>query len=543
MRGADLVAETLARAGTKVIFTLSGNQIMPIFDACIDQGIQLVHVRHEAAAVYMADAWAQLTGQVGVALLTAAPGFTNGLAPLYSARQSESPILLISGDSPVGQDGSGAFQELDQAAISRPLTKLARRTLRADRLGHDVAEALRVARSGRPGPVHLAIPFDVVNETVSPDAIPAADACARDLAPLDPAIAKDIAKALASAERPVVLTGPMMNATRASAMLSALADGIDAPVVPMESPRGLRDPSLGAFVEVLSKADLVLCLGKIVDFTVGFGRPPGFAADSRIIVLDPEADAIARARRLFGARLMMAARADVDLAAGALCEATGGSRARAAWRAEVAEAIAYRDLPPSGVAGISPQDICKAAQALLDQAEEPILIADGGEFGQWAQAFVTAPKRIINGMSGAIGGGLCYAIAAKLAHPKATVVALMGDGTAGFHFSEFDTAIRADAPFLAIIGNDSRWNAEHVIQMREYGEDRLIGCQLNPAARYDLAAAGFGCHGEMVEAPEGLDGALARAAASDLPACINVRMEGLPAPVFTRTGIVAASGH
>lgn len=518
---------------------------MPIFDACIDAGIELVHVRHEAAAVHMADAWAQVTGQVGVALLTAAPGFTNGLAPLYSARQAESPVLLLTGDSPVAQDDCGAFQELAQADISRPLTKHAQRCLRAERLGHDLAEAVRIARSGRPGPVHLALPFDVLNAEVPAGGLPTAGSFSRDLAPLDPDVCKEVAKALAAADRPMVLVGPMMNPSRASAALASLADGVDAPVVPMESPRGLRDPSLGAFVEVLARADLVLFLGKPIDFTVGFGRGTPFQAAKKVIVLDPEEEAIARARRLFGERLTLAARTDVDLAASALCERTGGSRGRAAWRAEVAEAIAYRDLkaPPSGARGVSPKALCAAAQAVLDGAKDPILIVDGGEFGQWAQAFVTAPTRVINGMSGGIGGGICHAIAAKLARPEATVVVLMGDGTAGFHFTEFDTAVRADAPFVAIIGNDAKWNAEHVIQMREYGPDRLIGCQLNPAARYDVAATGFGCHGEWVETAEGLADALSRAVASDLPACVNVALDGAAAPIFTRTGMVAASGH
>jgi len=114
MRGADLVARTLSKAGVEVIFTLSGNQIMPIFDACIDAGIRLIHTRHEGAAVYMAEAYAQLTGRVGVAMTTAAPGFASGLGPLYTARMSESPIILLSGDSPLCQDGKGAFPGADR---------------------------------------------------------------------------------------------------------------------------------------------------------------------------------------------------------------------------------------------------------------------------------------------------------------------------------------------------------------------------------------------------------------------------------------------
>ncbi|HSM39988.1 MAG TPA: thiamine pyrophosphate-binding protein, partial [Afifellaceae bacterium] len=163
MNGAGRLAETLKSAGVDTVFSLSGNQIMPVFDACLDAGIRIVHVRHEAAAVYMADGWAQLTGGIGVALLTAGPGFANGLAPLFSAAQAESPVLLLSGDSPIVQDGRGAFQEMDQTAITRPLVKHAIRVAGADDMAADTRDAIRLALSGRQGPVHVALPFDVLN--------------------------------------------------------------------------------------------------------------------------------------------------------------------------------------------------------------------------------------------------------------------------------------------------------------------------------------------------------------------------------------------
>ena len=174
MRGADLVAKTLSKAGVEVIFTLSGNQIMPIFDACIDAGIRLIHTRHEGAAVYMAEAYAQLTGRVGIAMTTAAPGFASGLGPLYTARMSESPIILLCGDSPLCQDGKGAFQEMDQVSIAAPLTKFSLRPRHAEDIGSDLAKALRIATSGRPGPVHVALPFDLLNADASDADVPAA---------------------------------------------------------------------------------------------------------------------------------------------------------------------------------------------------------------------------------------------------------------------------------------------------------------------------------------------------------------------------------
>ncbi|HBD38574.1 MAG TPA: acetolactate synthase, partial [Cupriavidus sp.] len=159
MLGSELVIRALARRGVTTIFSLSGNQIMPLYDACIDANIRIVHVRHEAAAVFMADAWAQMTGEIGVAMLTAAPGIANGIAPLYSASQAESPVLLLSGDSPVSEDGMGSFQELDQVAMTSPLTKWSKRVTDARTLASAVDTAISIAMADRRGPVHLALPF------------------------------------------------------------------------------------------------------------------------------------------------------------------------------------------------------------------------------------------------------------------------------------------------------------------------------------------------------------------------------------------------
>ena len=547
MNGAELLVDTLVQASVRRIFSLSGNQIMPVYDACIDAGISIVHVRHESAAVHMADAWAQITGEIGVALVTAGPGFGNALSALFSARHSESPVLLLSGDSPVGADGNGAFQELEQVDITRPLVKTARRPGRVDQLGHDTAAAITCARSGRPGPVHVALPFDVLNATVGGACRVGATELERRPRPLSSPIADEVVGRIARAKRPIVLTGPCMNRSREGVRIAALETALHVPVVPMESPRGLRDPALGLFSDMLAASDLVVVLGKAIDFAVGFVRPPAVDATAELIVIDPDDGMIDRAYRLAGERIAMSACADSDLAADAIIAAASAMTAAGpgpsghSWRDEVAGAIAERTAAAETGARFHPRDLCEAVQRVLDVAAKPMLVCDGGEFGQWAQSLCTAPTRVINGLSGAIGGGLCHALAAKLARPQATVIAMMGDGTAGFHFTELDTAVRAQAAFVTVIGNDFRWNAEHQIQLRDYGPNRLIGCALAPSARYDLAAAGFGCHGEHVTDPADLDAALARALDSRRPACVNVEIDGVAAPVFS--GKAAPDGH
>lgn len=524
-RGADILVEAMAEAGIRRLFSLSGNQIMPVYDACLDAGIEIVHTRHENACVYMAEAWAQITGQVGVALVTAAPGFANALGGLYSARCSETPVLILSGDSPLAHDGCGAFQELDQSAAVAAFVKATDRPSSVEALSRAVPEALRIAAAGRPGPVHLALAADVLLDGA--DGIASAPPGATETAPPPPDALAALRRGLAAAERPIILTGPALNPSRAGAVLAGLEAAAGTPILSLESPRGLKDPALGDLAGVLREADLVVSLGKQIDFTVAFGAEEHFAPGCPWHVVDAERGALKRAARNLGSRLLQGVLASPHAVAAALCELPAGVP-REGWRQHVAERTAARSPAPGGP-GITPDVLCAAVQRRVAAAAEAITVCDGGEFGQWAQALTRARARLTNGPSGAIGGGLPQAVAAALARPGAAVFAMMGDGTAGFHLAEFETAARAGASFVAVIGNDRRWNAEHQIQLRDYGADRLIGCELG-AARYDLAAAALGAHGEYVTRAEDLDAALERALASGRPSCVNVEIEGLPAP-------------
>ncbi|MBC7283284.1 thiamine pyrophosphate-binding protein [Hoeflea sp.] len=532
MRGADLLVQTLALAGVTKIFSLSGNQIMPVYDACLDAGIEIIHTRHEGAAVFMADGWAQLTGEIGVALVTAAPGAANAVGPLFSARQSESPVLLLTGDSPRTQDGKGAFQEFDQVPMTAPLTKLSIRAESAATLGETIALGIRTALSGRPGPVHVALPFDVVEADTGGTRPPVAGMMVRSLDEMTEADLSAVVSMLAAAQRPLVLCGPAMSATRQGTVLTALQDALDAPVLAMESPRGLKDPSLGDFAQALRQADLVVSLGKPVNFTLGFGAASVAGPGCRWIVIDSETRERDRAALNLGERLSLVIDANPLDAAGQLLDAGKGAGARCHWRAEVKALAAARsyDVAASGLEGkITSAQLTAAVQHRIEAADQAVLVCDGGEFGQWAQAGAYAAERIINGQSGAIGGGLCYALAARAARPGATVFALMGDGTVGFHLAEFETAARENLSFVAIVGNDACWNAEHQIQLREYGQERLIGCQLS-GARYDQAVEALGGHGEYVTDLADLDAALSRAVTSGKVACVNVVIDGQPAP-------------
>ncbi len=552
LRGADVLTAGLAGAGARYLFSLSGNQIMPVYDAALDARLEIIHVRHEGAAVHMADAWGRLTEAPGIALVTGGPGHANAIGALYTAAAADSPLVLLSGHAPLAQLGKDAFQEMRQADLAAPLVKASWTAQSAATLGLDVARAMRIACSGRPGPVHVSLPFDVLEAKVSRGEAPLPNADAFLDAPqaLDVATARDIAAQLLRARRPLILAGPMLTGMRARAVREALARAVGIPVLGMESPRGVNDPALGAVAEILQQADLVLLLGKKLDFTLRFGRAPAFAPDCRFIQIDPDETALARARHALGdpERIVLSARADPRPAADRLASVALAAHGDAGWATEVQAAVAFR--PPAWASAgnlahgpLHPAEVGRAVAAALARLPSHIAVIDGGEFGQWAQACVDAPRRLINGPAGSIGCALPFALAAKLADPQATVAALLGDGTFGFHMAEFDTAVRHKIALVAIVGNDACWNAEYQIQRNTYGAARAFGCELLPS-RYDDVAAALGGHGELVRTGPELAAALTRALASGKPACVNVMLERLAAPNISRHGSDTPSpGH
>jgi acetolactate synthase-1/2/3 large subunit len=188
---------------------------------------------------------------------------------------------------------------------------------------------------------------------------------------------------------------------------------------------------------------------------------------------------------------------------------------------------------PKTTNNIHPAQALKPLQEILDSHPDSILISDGGEIGQWAQACLSAPNRVINGVAGSIGSALPFAIAARVAKPDAPIISVMGDGTFGFHSAEIDTAVRYKLPFVLVVGNDARWNAEYQIQVREYGKDRTIGCELLPS-HYEKVCEAFGGYGELVQESDKVLPAAKRAAATNLPSCLNIMIEGLAAPNIKR---------
>jgi acetolactate synthase-1/2/3 large subunit len=539
LRGADIVARSLERLGCRHVFTLSGNHIMSIFDAALETGLDLVHVRHEAAAVHMADAYGRLTGTPGVAMVTGGPGHANAVGALFTARSAESPMVLLSGHAATWELGRGGFQEIRQADMAAPVAKASWTATSAAGLGRDIGEAMRIATSGRPGPVHVSLPSDLLEARVESNAIvwPDGHADGRALA-LPDAVADAVLAAIAGAARPLIFAGPQLSSMEGRALLQRLEAATKAPAVILESPRGIADATLGAFPDLVRRADLIVLLGKALDFTTRWASGRGFDPAVRLIAIDPEAALAERAANEKADQLVLASVADTRRAAEALsARASRGKPRDDGWLIEARAALddrpaTWRTITSETAGRLHPAEVFRVLRPYVERDPETVLICDGGEFAQWGQSMLPVRQRLVNGVAGSIGGSLSFALAARLVEPAAPIFAVLGDGTIGFHLSEFETAARRNLPFVAVLGNDACWNAESQIQLREYGRDRMHGCTLTPA-RYDLAVAALGGHGEFVERASELPEAIERALASGKPACINVMTESIAAPVIS----------
>ena len=533
MKASVALIKILKSKGVDTIFALSGNQIMVLFDACLDENIRVIHVRHEAAALYMAEAYARMTGRIGVAMVTAGAGLCNSLAPLFTATQSQTPVLLLSGDSEAELDGRGSFQEMDQVKITCALTKFSERIDDTKHLIPVVLKAIRLAKDGLSGPTHLALPADILTtELAKPFSnLEQDEEYTADIR----APSAKLTKAFALAKKPLIIGGPFFGMPSHAAKLKELETQLNTPVILMESPRGLNDPRLGNIKSMIGLADLIIVIGKPIDFTLSYGSVEAFNPNVKWFLYIGNDEPVKKARANLGNRLKeaenIAPLSTIDMLQKLAHVRTFDPK----WVDSLRKSIECRDFfisaklnknhHPNSFAFVS------AINDILSSYDDVIAVSDGGEIGQWVQSLITSYLVMINGTSGAIGGSLSYAMAIKLAHPEKRVLAFMGDGTVGFHLAEFETAVRENLPVIVIIGNDLKWNAEVKIQEMKFGSDRVFGCGLTDA-RYEKVAVALGGHGEYVTELEDLTAALQRSFSSGKPACINVQIDGLAAPSF-----------
>ena len=447
-------------------------------------------------------------------------------------------MLLISGHTETDQIGRGGFQELRQVEMAAPVTKAAWMATGTARIGLDVATAIRLAESGRPGPVHLSLPSDILDARVDADSVvwPRETDFSAPAVPLGDAAADAVLALLATARRPLVIAAPALATRPGRDLLRRIESALSIPTCISESPRGFNDASLGAYAGVAKQADMVLLLGKALDFTLKFGEAP-FQADCRFVAIDPDGAILDRAARSRG--LAFGCIADTWPAAEALiARGAGRGIGDAGWLAEARSCFddrpaAWAYLTSRTEGRLHPAEVFRTLQPFLTRDPDNVLICDGGEFAQWGQSILRNDRRMINGVAGSIGSSLPMAAGARVVERSAPVFAVLGDGTFGFHMSEIETAVRLALPYVAIVGTDCRWNAEYNLQVRDYGPNRAHGCDLD-ATRYDLVAVALGGHGELVTCVDELPGAIERSLASGKPAVVNVMIESIPSPVVQR---------
>jgi len=535
LHGGQLVAKTLKAAGVEVVFTLCGGHILPIYDGCVDEGIRLIDLRHEQAAVHAADAWARCTGKPGVAVVTAGPGVTDSVTGVANAFRAGSPVLVIGGQAPSFQLGQGSLQEMDHVSLMRPITKWAGQVLHTERIPEMIEIALRHATAGIPGPVFLEIPVDILMNQVSEKSVrfPHMVREPQELRPRPEAIRRALAL-LAQAERPVLVAGSSVRWSRAHEARARFVDRLHLPTFTNGMGRGALPPdSPQLFVharrQALRQADVLILAGTPLDFRLNFGRE--LSADAKLIQLDLDPQVIGQ-NRSADVELVGDLRVIFELMDEA-ARATYPALRFTAWRdrlrdIELEQQRAWEPRLHSDAVPIDPLRLCRELAEFVDA--ETIVIGDGGDIVSLAAKVLPVhwPGQWMDpGPFGCLGIGLPFAIAAQLAHPEKRVLVLFGDGSFGFNGFEFDTAARFHLPIMSVIGNDAAWGQIRRPQIALYGEERAVATRLQPA-RYDLVVEALGGYGEFVERPEEIAPALRRMRACGRPACVNVRIAEQP---------------
>jgi acetolactate synthase I/II/III large subunit len=541
--GAELFLDAIQSLGITRIFTLVGDHLNEVLEVAGRRGIDLFDMRHESGVTHTADAWARITRQPSLSLVTGGPGHTNSLTGIATAFLAASPLISVSGSRPTTNADRQGFQDIDQIGMVRPVVKWAAQPPNAAQIPFYLGRAYTEAVAGRMGPVHLTIPVDLFRAQASgPVALPSPPA------PLSipPGVAETdrLLALLAAAERPVVVAGSGVWWSRAEEELGQFIEKTRIPVYTVAMARGVvsdehplcmgyADPALNrAVLDVYRECDLILLLGKRIDFRFAMGSPRVFPADRKIVQVDIYPQELGMNRRV-----ELGICADVKATLRTLLDAIPPAPSpsaevwlarvralRAEWELRLAE-MARR---PEGVlhAGAFHYELSKALPA------ETLISWDAAEFAHWGRTIV--PARIPGGWLrlgplATIGSGLPNALAMQLANPGKPVALVSGDGSFGFYIAELDTAVRHNLPVVFIIGNDAGWGLEREFQRAATGRRDTVACELR-ATRYDVVMQGFGGEGETVRTLAEVQPAVRRAFDSGRPYLLNVEIQGTRSP-------------
>jgi thiamine pyrophosphate-dependent acetolactate synthase large subunit-like protein len=525
--GSEVLAQALRSQGVDTMFYLMGGPMLETEAACIKLGIRAIDHRHEQAASFAAHAYTRVLRRPGVCMGASGPGATNLLTGVATAFTDCAPLVAIGGSSPRVYLGMEAFQEIDQLAVFKPVTKWAERCYDAKRIPDVVASAFRQATSGRPGPVYLDMPGDVLGEKIEEESVkyaPTWKPAPRTLG--DTGAIKEAIALLARAERPLIVAGSGVWWSDGAAALQAFVEASGIPFYTKPISRGLIPEDhalsfLNARSTAFTEADVILAVGTRFDWMIQFGRPPRFGADLKVIHVDVNPAELGHNREV-DVPIAGDARAVLqqltDEARGKLDPKrygnwTGKLRVIDAEKgAESDKAMSTDNLP------IHPLRLCKEVRDFLER--DAILVVDGQEilnFGRQAIPTYTPGHRLNSGAFGTMGVGLPYGVGAKLAKPDAQVLVLHGDGSFGINAMDIDTAVRHNVNVVCVISNNGGWTADAPWTRPLPKPGRNLGF-----TRYDRLAMDLGAHGEHVEKPNDIRPALERAFAAGKPAVVNV---------------------
>ena len=528
----------LSEFGVNTMFTLNGGHVWPLYDAALKVGMRIVDTRHEQTATWAAEAWAKLTRTAGLAVLTAGPGVTNGVSAITSAHFNGSPLVVLGGRAPQGRWGSGSLQELDHVPILKSITKMATTAYDSAKVADTVRSGLTAATTPHRGPVFVDFPMDVLFSPQDPVPPTGSQVESRVLRPVE-AISPDesavstVAEMIASAQAPALIAGSDVYWGGAWDSLRRAVEAMEVPCFANGMGRGClpADHHL-AFSRtrgVLSReADLVVVVGTPLDFRLGFGR----FGDARVVHL-VDSDEVRSPMATTAASVA----GDLDLILDAIAAWGGPRRSHRDWvdrlrNAEDASIAADRDKMTATSDPIKPTRIFGELSARMER--DAVVICDGGDFASYAGKYVssfTPGCWLDTGPYGCLGNGIGYSVAARLAKPNSQVVAILGDGAAGFALSDIDTLVRHNLPAVLIVGNNGIWGLEKHPMQAVYGYD--IACDLQPGTRYDLVAQALGAGGETVDKADEIGPALDRAFQSGVPYLLNILTD--PADQYPRS--------
>ncbi len=542
LNGGHLFIRCLKQEGIKKVFTIVGDTILPLVDAAEDEGIEFIDVRHEGAAMFMAEGYARITGEPAVAMFTGGPGFSNAISGLPAAYTSESPVIFVAGSAALPEKGMTSFQEIDQVEMAAPVTKGSWLIHDRSRIPEFVATAFRTATSGRTGPVHLTFPIDIQEQIISEEELPTFlpnEYRNSGKSQGDSSLIKQAASLLSNATKPVIIAGNAARYSIEPEQLEKLVEATGAPIFTVEQSRGLindehplcfgyADGALNKVALRFREADVVLLLGKRLDHRYGYGQT--FNTDAKLIQADPSEAEIGRNRGV-SVGLLGHLGAITDQITDAV-KITGKSKADT-WisdlRRDQEDWLQELKSHATGAQPLHPLDVYTNIEHLID--DDTFIIMDGGDYVQWGRSYLPAKKPghfLRLGPLSHLGASIPYAMAAKIASPNSKVLTFIGDGAFGFYSMEFDTCIRHNLPITVVMGNDSNWGIDKTFQLAYY--NRAIGTDLR-FVRYDKLVETLGGYGEYVEKSEDVSPAVQRAIDSSLPSLVNISVRPGASPL------------